>query len=73
MCIVLCLLGNIQYGGGLVVSVKGARIPDLGKKFDNITTQICLKTLDSDTHRRKWSIIMNGLDAGELESETKTR
>ena len=65
----------MEFTSEQIKEINEHRIPDLGKRFDNITTQICLKTLDLDTHRRKWSIIMNGLEghAGELESETSTK
>ena len=49
-------------------------IPDLDKKFSELNN-ICINILDIDTDRRKWSIIINGLegDQGEKEQETRAK
>ena len=50
-------------------------IPDLNKKYNDLITKMCLNTFNLDTHRRKWTLIINGLkgDAGEPELVTRTK
>ena len=58
-----------------ISDIKDKMMPDLDKKFSELTTQICINILDIDTHRRKWAIIINGLqgDQGEKEQETRAK
>ena len=50
-------------------------IPDLDKKYGDLITNLCMNILDMDTHRRKWSIIINGIqgEAGEAERLTRSK
>ena len=61
--------------GRQIDEFKEKSIPDLEKKYKDITTNICLRNLDLDTHRRKWSLILNGIqgEPGELERDTRTK
>ena len=50
-------------------------IPDLDKKYGDLITNLCMNILVMDTHRRKWSIIINGIqgEAGEAERLTRSK
>ena len=48
-------------------------IPDLEDKFTELKSKMCMKLLDIDTHRRKWSIIINGPKGEPREDECITR
>ena len=64
---------SINNAHGQIDSINNKIIPDLDKKFTNITTKMCMNILDLDTHRRKWSLIVNGLQSNPGETEMETR
>ena len=41
-----------------ISDIKDKMMPDLDKKFSELTTQLCINILDIDTHRRKWAIFV---------------
>ena len=45
----------------------------MDKKFTELSTKMCLNLLNIDTHRRKWTVIINGLKGKSGESELETR
>ena len=66
---------TLEFTSKQIKEINDKTIPDLEKKFMDIATKISLNTLDLDTHRRKWSLILNGVngDAGESEQQTRTK
>ena len=48
-------------------------IPDLKAKFNDLTQKVCLNILNLETYRRKWSLIISGVQGTAQESEAATR
>ena len=66
---------SIQETDRQLKEFKEKTIPDLEKKCLDMTVKTCLNNLDLDTHRRKWTLILNGIqgEAGEQEKDTRTK
>lgn len=64
---------SLDFQGDQIKDILENSIPDLEKKFCDLTEKMCMKMLDMDMHRRKWSVIINGLDGEAGESESVTR
>ena len=60
---------SIAFNDNLLKNITDNTIPDLEKKFDELTEEICFKILNIDTHRRKWSLMISGLEGQANESE----
>ena len=56
-----------------IEEIKSTVVPNLDKKYENVTTKTCMNVLDIDTHRRKWSLVINGLKGEQNESDVITR
>lgn len=54
-------------------NIKTKEIPSINKKMMDITSNLCINHLDLDTHRRKWTLIVNGLSGQANEPELETR
>ena len=48
------------------------QITELDNKFRDLTTKVCMTLLNMDTHRRKWSLILNGLKGATKEHDSST-
>ena len=53
--------------------IKNNTVAAVDKKHGDLSTQICMNMLDIDTHRRKWSLTINGLTGMLNETENFTR
>lgn len=64
---------SVEFTAEQVRDINKEVIPKLDDKFNELNTQVCMNLLDLDTHRRKWSLIINGLQgkAGEHERDTR--
>ena len=62
----------LSFASAQIVDIEKTLIPSVNKKSMDVSTKLCMNVLDMDTHRRKWSIIINGLEGEEKESEIKT-
>ena len=48
-------------------------LPSLNKKMVDLTSALAIRVLDIDTHRRKWSLVLQGLPGESGESAGATR
>lgn len=53
--------------------LKTSIIPAIASHVSNVTNQLALRDLELETHRRKWNLILHGLDGDEGEAQHKTR
>ena len=53
--------------------LKTSIIPAIASHVSNVTNQLALRDLELETHRRKWNLILHGLDGEEGEAQHKTR
>ena len=69
------LENSLDFTDNQIKEIKNELLPNLEKKYEEIITNICMNALDMDTHRRKWTVIINGLhgEAGEAEPITRTK
>ena len=58
-----------------IQDIQTKSITELEKKFTELTEKVCFNILNLDLHRRKWSLIVNGVEglAGEKESVTRDK
>ena len=64
---------SIAFNDNLLKNITDNTIPDLEKKFDELTEEICFKILNINTHRRKWSLMISGLEGQANEREVNTK
>ena len=64
---------SLKFTGDQLNDVITKRLPELDTKFTDLTQNICMNMLDLENHRRKWSIIVNGLKGPKGEKELTTR
>ena len=64
---------SLSFTGDQIDVINKKTVPDLDKKFTELSTKMCLNLLNIDTHRRKWTLIINGLKGKSGESELETR
>ena len=64
---------SIQHTGDDLLELKTKTIPDLENKFKDLTSKMCMNMLDSDLYKRKWNLIMNGVEGIQGENENTTR
>ena len=64
---------SLKFTGDQLNDVITKRLPELDTKFTDLTQNICMNMLDLENHRRKWSIIVNGLKGPKGEEELTTR
>ena len=68
---------SITFNGNVIKDLTDEIIPSLENKFMDITKAVCHKILEIEVHRRKWSLIIIGLDGvvneGELDTRRKLR
>ena len=53
--------------------LKTSIIPAIASHVSNVTNQLALRDLELETHRRKWNLILHGLDGEEGEAQHKNR
>ena len=56
-----------------VEELRSKTLPSMDKKIADMTTNLCMNMLDLDTHRRKWTVIVNGIKGDANEPELQTR
>ena len=66
-------LESLEYQGKQTNDILKESLPKLDKKFSELNEIMCMKILDLDTHRRKWSLLISGLEGNANEPETITR
>jgi hypothetical protein len=73
--IIQTLQDSVAFSSNEIDEVRSKTIPDLRNKFDDLSIKMCMNILDMDTHRRKWTLIINELQgiSGETEVETRTK
>ena len=66
---------SITYNGNQLKDLLDVTIPTLEKNFKELCQTICTKILDVDVHRRKWSLVISGLqgEANETEGDTQIK
>ena len=64
---------SITFVNKQITELESSVIPSLDNKFRDLTTKVCMNLLDMDTHRRKWSLILNGLKGEAKEHDSLTR
>ena len=64
---------SLEFTDRQVREMKDNIIPAVKTEMSKLVTNICMKSLDSDTHRRKWSLIIDGIKGNTGEPETVTR
>ena len=55
-----------------VLEVKKT-IPDLAQHIESLAEHLALQTLKIDVHRRKWNVVIHGIEGNSGESEQTTR
>ena len=63
----------IQDCSGRLDAVVNTFLPSLNKKVADLNTALAIQVLDMDQHRRKWSLIVQGLSGEAGESGAVTR
>ena len=64
---------SLEFSSQEIKDLNEKFIPALDKKFSDLSTKICMNLLNIDVHRRKWSLIINGLKGKQGETEPETR
>ena len=64
---------SCEFSSNQISEIVDNKIPNLDKKFTELSTNMCLNILNLDTHRRKWTLIINGLHGNPGEPELETR
>ena len=64
---------SLEYQGQQTNDILKESLPKLNKKFSELNESMCMKLLDLDTYRRKWSLPISGLEGDANEPETITR
>ena len=59
--------------GDDLLELKTKTINDLENKFRDLANKMCMNMLDSDLYRRKWNLIINGVEGIQGGNETTTR
>ena len=54
-------------------NLKTKTLPAFASHVANVTNQLALRNLELETHRRKWNLILHGIDGNEGESQHTTR
>ena len=68
-----CYEKSLQFHSKQVDDILSKTVPNLERKFTELNEMMCFKYLDLETHRRKWSLVLNGLQNEGNESENMTR
>ena len=63
---------SLEFSSQEIKDLNEKLIPALDKKFSDLSTKICMNLLNIDVHRRKWSLIINGLKSKQGETEPET-
>ena len=63
---------SITFVNKQITELESSVIPSLYNKFRVLTTKVCMNLLDMDTHRRKRSLILNGLKGEAKEHDSLT-
>lgn len=64
---------SMQFQSDRLEGLATASIPALASHMEKVTSALALQTLDMDMHRRKWSLIIQGLKGNPKEDENDTR
>ena len=62
-----------QYTADVQQELMQTTLPALVTHIENVATTLTLRTIDMEIHRRKWSLIVQGVQGPPNEDETATR
>ena len=63
----------MQYTADVQQELMQTTLPALATHVENVTTTLTLRTIDMEIHRRKWSLIVQGVQEPPNEDEPATR
>ena len=64
---------SLQYTSDLLEETVKRTLPSLADHVAQLTEAMTMQTLNLDVHRRKWNMILHGIEGPENESESDTR
>ena len=66
---------SVAYNDARIEEMVNTTIPDIQNENKHITSEIVLSIIEEQTHKRKWGIIISGLEgkAGEIELDTRKK
>ena len=63
----------VQYSADMQQEITQTTLPALATHIENVATTLTLRTIDMELHRRKWSLIVQGVQGPPNEDESATR
>lgn len=67
------LENSMSFIDGRINTIETSTIPKIQAKHDITTEDLALKLIEEQTHKRKWGLIISGLDGNSNEDELVTR